>query len=100
MGCGRPILIAADYSPQTLSGTVVVGWKETPQCARALGAAYPPLGGGGLRPPAPSREAIRGRHAVAPQTCRDARIDDALIGMATPSRGYPNHRERGGLTRD
>jgi nucleotide-binding universal stress UspA family protein len=43
MGCGRPILIAPDYSPTTLLGTVVVGWKETPQCARALSAAYPLL---------------------------------------------------------
>lgn len=43
MGCGRPILIAPDYSPTTLLGTVVVGWKETPQCARALSAAFPLL---------------------------------------------------------
>lgn len=43
MECGRPILIAPDYSPKTLSGTIVVGWKETPQCARALGTAYPLL---------------------------------------------------------
>jgi nucleotide-binding universal stress UspA family protein len=43
MECGRPILIAPDYSPKTLTGTVVVGWKETPHCARALSAAYPLL---------------------------------------------------------
>jgi nucleotide-binding universal stress UspA family protein len=43
MSCGRPILIAPDYSPKTLLGTVVVGWKETPQSARALGAACPLL---------------------------------------------------------
>lgn len=43
MECGRPILIAPDYPPKTLSGTVVVGWKETPHCARALSAAYPLL---------------------------------------------------------
>jgi nucleotide-binding universal stress UspA family protein len=43
MECGRPILIAADYSPKTLLGTVVVGWKETAQCARALSAAFPLL---------------------------------------------------------
>jgi nucleotide-binding universal stress UspA family protein len=43
MECGRPILIAPDYSPKTLLGTVVVGWKETPHCARALSAAYPLL---------------------------------------------------------
>jgi nucleotide-binding universal stress UspA family protein len=43
MGCGRPILIAPDYSPETLAGTVVVGWNETAHCARALSAAYPLL---------------------------------------------------------
>lgn len=43
MDCGRPLLIASDNSPTTLTGTVVVGWKETPQCARALHAAYPLL---------------------------------------------------------
>lgn len=41
--CGRPLLIAPDYSPKTLSGTVVVGWKETSHTARALGAACPLL---------------------------------------------------------
>lgn len=41
MGCGRPILIAPDRSPKSLTGTVVVGWKETTQSARALAAAYP-----------------------------------------------------------
>lgn len=43
MMCGRPVLIASDYPPKALLGTVVVGWKETPQCARALSAAYPLL---------------------------------------------------------
>ncbi len=43
MECGRPLLIAPDHSPTTLTGTVVVGWNETPQCARALSAAYPLL---------------------------------------------------------
>jgi nucleotide-binding universal stress UspA family protein len=38
---GRPVLIAPPHAPESLLGTVVVGWKETPQCARALAAAYP-----------------------------------------------------------
>jgi nucleotide-binding universal stress UspA family protein len=41
--CGRPILIAPDFPPVTLTGTVVVGWKETAEAARALGAAWPLL---------------------------------------------------------
>jgi nucleotide-binding universal stress UspA family protein len=43
LSCGRPILIAPDFSPSTLPGTVVVGWKETAEAARALGAAWPLL---------------------------------------------------------
>jgi len=43
LSCGRPILIAADFSPMTVTGTVVVGWKETAEAARALGAAWPLL---------------------------------------------------------
>lgn len=43
VGCGRPIIIAPDTSPKTVTGTIVVGWKETPESARALGAAYPLL---------------------------------------------------------
>jgi nucleotide-binding universal stress UspA family protein len=43
LSCGRPILIAPDFSPMTVTGTVVVGWKETAEAARALGAAWPLL---------------------------------------------------------
>ena len=30
VGCGRPLLIAPNFLPTTVTGTVVVGWKETP----------------------------------------------------------------------
>ncbi|HMK85882.1 MAG TPA: universal stress protein [Steroidobacteraceae bacterium] len=43
VGCGRPILIAPETPPKTAMGTIVVGWKETPEAARALGAAHPLL---------------------------------------------------------
>jgi nucleotide-binding universal stress UspA family protein len=43
LACGRPILIAPDFAPATVTGTVVVGWKETAESARALGAAWPLL---------------------------------------------------------
>jgi nucleotide-binding universal stress UspA family protein len=39
---GRPIVIAAD-SPAAPISTVVIGWKETPQAARAVRAAMPLL---------------------------------------------------------
>jgi nucleotide-binding universal stress UspA family protein len=42
-GCGRPIVIAPETPPNSMTGTIVVGWKETPESARALGAAYPLL---------------------------------------------------------
>lgn len=38
---GRPILLAPSKPPQSLTGTVMVCWKETPEAARALGAAMP-----------------------------------------------------------
>ena len=43
MNCGRPLLIAPDSPPKRLTGTVAVGWKETPEAARALTAAMPIL---------------------------------------------------------
>ena len=43
LGCGRPIVIAADTVPASVTDTIVVGWKETPEAARALTAAMPLL---------------------------------------------------------
>jgi nucleotide-binding universal stress UspA family protein len=40
LGSGRPILIAPEH-PAQRSGTIVVGWQETPSAARALTAALP-----------------------------------------------------------
>jgi nucleotide-binding universal stress UspA family protein len=40
---GRPIVIAGAAPPVSLTGTIVVGWKETPEAARALGSAMPLL---------------------------------------------------------
>jgi len=41
IGCGRPILIAAPEAPRTLTGTIVVCWKEGRESAHAVGAAMP-----------------------------------------------------------
>jgi nucleotide-binding universal stress UspA family protein len=41
VGSGRPILIAPDSHPAQRSGTIVVGWQETPAAARAVTAALP-----------------------------------------------------------
>jgi nucleotide-binding universal stress UspA family protein len=43
IGSGRPLLIASDAPSHDLLGTVVVGWKETPNAARAVGTALPLL---------------------------------------------------------
>ena len=43
MGCGRPIVIAPDSPPTSVTGTIVVGWKETCEAAHALAAAMPLL---------------------------------------------------------
>ncbi len=40
---GRPVLIASPQARRSLGGTIVVGWKETAESARALGAALPIL---------------------------------------------------------
>jgi len=40
---GRPVVIANDSPPQSVAGTIVVGWKETAEAARALAAAMPLL---------------------------------------------------------
>lgn len=40
---GRPILVAPARAPKTLTGTVMVCWKETPESARALSASIPLL---------------------------------------------------------
>ena len=41
VGCGRPVLIAANNAPQTLTGTVMVCWKDAPEAARAVSVAMP-----------------------------------------------------------
>ena len=43
LGCGRPLLIAVATPPTRPIGTVVVGWKETAEAARALASALPIL---------------------------------------------------------
>jgi len=43
LDCGCPIVIAADSSPASLGGTIVAGWKESSEAARALAAAIPLL---------------------------------------------------------
>lgn len=40
---GRPLVIAGDGPVQSVAGTIVVGWKETAEAARALAAAMPLL---------------------------------------------------------
>jgi nucleotide-binding universal stress UspA family protein len=41
--CGRPVLIANSTAQPTLTGTVMVCWKGTPESARAMSAAMPYL---------------------------------------------------------
>jgi nucleotide-binding universal stress UspA family protein len=41
LGCGRPVLIAAKTAPTTLTGTIMVCWRESADAARAVTAAAP-----------------------------------------------------------
>ena len=43
VGSGRPILIAPHHAPKSITGTVMVCWKETAEAARAVTAAMPLL---------------------------------------------------------
>lgn len=43
VGCGRPVLIASAAAPRTLTGTIMVCWKESAEAARAVAAAMPLL---------------------------------------------------------
>jgi nucleotide-binding universal stress UspA family protein len=43
VGCGRPILIAASTPRRTLTGTIMVCWRETAEAARAVSCAMPLL---------------------------------------------------------
>lgn len=43
MGSGRPVILAPEKAPPEAINTVVVGWKETPEAARALAASLPLL---------------------------------------------------------
>jgi nucleotide-binding universal stress UspA family protein len=43
LGSGRPIVIAADSSAAAPIGTIVIGWKDTPEAAHAVSAAMPLL---------------------------------------------------------
>ena len=40
---GRPILVASDTVPADLTDTIVIGWKDTPEAARAINSATPLL---------------------------------------------------------
>jgi len=42
-GCGRPVLIAPTVATQTLTGTIMVCWRESAEAARAVAAAMPLL---------------------------------------------------------
>jgi nucleotide-binding universal stress UspA family protein len=41
LGCGRPVLISNSTPRPTLTGTIMVCWKETAEAARAVSAAMP-----------------------------------------------------------
>jgi len=43
MDTGRPLLVAPPAVPQTLLGTIVIAWKDTPEAAHAVTASIPLL---------------------------------------------------------
>ncbi len=43
VGCGRPVLLAAEKPRKSLAKTIAIAWKNTPEAARAVTAAMPLL---------------------------------------------------------
>jgi nucleotide-binding universal stress UspA family protein len=43
LGCGRPVLIASTTQPESVTGTIMVCWRESADAARAVTAAMPLL---------------------------------------------------------
>ncbi len=43
MACGRPVLLVPERSPKSLSGTVILAWKDRAEAARAAAVAQPML---------------------------------------------------------
>jgi nucleotide-binding universal stress UspA family protein len=43
LGCGRPVLIASATPPESVTGTIMVCWRESADAARAVTAAMPLL---------------------------------------------------------
>jgi nucleotide-binding universal stress UspA family protein len=99
MGCGRPLLIAAQEAPMRGIGTAMVCWKETRDAARAVSAAMPLLtnarrvivvsvGEDGEAPSEGVHDVVRGLawNGIAAESCiltRDARSTaDTLFAAA------------------
>src|SRR5438477_6827156 len=66
---GRPVLIAGAAPPRSLTGTVMVCWRETADAARAVTAAMPLL-------------QKAGRTILASVAPRDSNIVDAMADIA------------------
>lgn len=43
IGCGRPVLLAAQKPRKSIAKTIAIAWKDTPEAARAVTAAMPLL---------------------------------------------------------
>ena len=43
IGCGRPVLLAAQKPRESITKTIAIAWKDTPEAARAVTAAMPLL---------------------------------------------------------
>jgi nucleotide-binding universal stress UspA family protein len=80
LASGRPVVIAADIAPRTATGTILVGWKETPEAARALAASLPLL-----------RQARRVMIAAVEE--QDCATPDALRDLARQLEWHHVHAE-------
>jgi nucleotide-binding universal stress UspA family protein len=82
IGSGRPMVIAADSAPNGAMDTIVVGWKETPEAARALAAALPLL----ERAKKVVLASVTEGDSVVPQTLKHLAWQLAWHGISAESR--------------
>ena len=88
--CGRPVVIAPDGCASATLRTIVIGWKEAPECARVLTAALPLLS--------------QAKRVVLVTVGRDSSASESMLthlsrqlewnGVAAEARALPDHERR------
>ncbi|MGO9930279.1 MAG: universal stress protein [Steroidobacteraceae bacterium] len=90
IGSGRPIIIAPKSPPASITGTIMVGWKETSEAARALTAALPLL----QKAPKVILVSIGEGNGTSPEDLGDLADRLSWHGIAAEQRFIADRRDR------